>query len=277
MRRLRYWYFFIATRIRFFLAARTRFDVHSPFLAEFVAQVLEDRRWFYAFSVIETARSQWLYDETPMEASPFGAGSMVSTARRLTAGALLRHSSVGPEAGRRLFRLALWLQPTTVLELGTCMGISTAYLAAGRASATFISIEGCRPLAEKARQHLQELGLNHIRIVNGAFADALPEVLSQLQQVDLLFIDGDHRGDAVLGYLHTCLPFLHEQSVVVVADIHWSEDMWRAWQTMQALPQVTGSTDLFHLGVLFFRKAFKHPVHATLAPWHWKPWRIGWW
>ncbi len=277
MHRLRYWYFFITTRIRFFLAAHTRFDVHSPFLSDFVAQVLEDRRWFYAFSAIETARKRWLCDETPVEASLFGAGSMGYAARQLKAGKLLQRSSVGPETGRRLFRLALWQQPTTMLELGTCMGISTAYLAAGRASAAFISIEGHWPLAEKARQHLHELGLNHVRVVNGAFADTLPEVLHQLQQVDLLFIDGDHRGSAVLGYLRTCLPFLHEQSVVVIADIHWSEDMWQAWQTMQVLPQVTGSADLFHLGVLFFRKALKHPVRATLAPWRWKPWRIGWW
>ncbi len=277
MRRLRYWQFFFSTRIRFFLAARTRFDVHSPFLAEFVEQVLEDQRWFYAFSVIETARSQWLCDKTPMEASPFGAGSMRSTAGQFTAGALLRRTAVGPEVGRRLFRLALWQQPATMLELGACMGISTAYLAAGRAGAAFVAIEGHQRAAEKARQHLQELGLSYVKIVNATFADALPEVLPQLQKLDLLFIDGDHRGDAVLGYLNTCSPFLHEQSVVVVADIHWSEDMWKAWKVMQALPQVTCSADLFDLGVLFFRKVFKTPVHVSLVPWRWKPWRIGWW
>ncbi|MCB0635571.1 MAG: class I SAM-dependent methyltransferase, partial [Lewinella sp.] len=48
--------------------------------------------------------------------------------------------------------------------------------------------------------------------------------LHDLQTVDLAFLDGDHRGAAVLDYAAAIWPHLHADSVLVVSDIHWSAD-----------------------------------------------------
>lgn len=265
----------IRRRFCFFWAARTRYDLHSPFVAELVEAVLEDNRCYYAFSDIEAARSRWLTDEEIIHLTNIGAGSTISNASQRSAGDLLRSTAVSPETGRRLFRLVLWSQPESILELGTSMGISTSYLAAADARIPLLSIEGNDTVAAKARQHLADLGLQHVKIVSGLFDEQLPAALSTLRSLGLLFIDGDHRKEAVLTHVQACLQHRHNDSVFAIADIHWSDDMEQTWSELCALPEVTLSVDLFHFGLLFFKKEFIDKQHLTVVPAAWKPWRMG--
>lgn len=264
-------------RLRFYLAARTRYDLHSPFIAELTEDVLEDRRVYYAFSHIEVARERWLLDKDPVPAALFGAGSKTGRPTRHTAGSLLSSSAVDAETGRRLFRLALRQKPDTILELGTSQGISTSYLAAANTQTRVITIEGNPVLAQKARSHFDELGLPNIRIFTGSFEEQLPHALEAAGTVDLLFMDGDHREEALLRCVRQCMACRGDGSVFVIADIHWSDEMERAWEQLCELPEVTLSVDLFHTGLLFFRKEFREKQHVSIVPASWKPWRIGIW
>lgn len=262
-------------RLRFFLNAKTRYDLHSPFVAELAERVLEDRRAFYAFSDIEIARGRWLFDREVIPASNLGAGSLVSAAAARSAADILRSAAVDVETGRRLFRLAHWHKPATILELGTSQGISTAYLASADRQAQVFTIEGNPPLAEKAKRHFSELGLNHIQVITGSFEEQLPAVLKKMDRVDLLFIDGDHREAALLEYARQCAAYRTDDSVFVIADIHWSDEMESGWAQLCALPEVTLSVDLFHFGLLFFKKEFRERQHLAIVPARWKPWRLG--
>jgi predicted O-methyltransferase YrrM len=262
-------------RFRFFWKARTRYDIHSPLVAGLVEAVLEDRRHYYAFFDVEVARNKWLADETMIHLPRLGAGSTVSDATQRRAGDILRSTAVSPETGRRLFRLALWLQPKNILELGASMGISTAYLAAADTRMPLLSIEGNKAVAGKAQAHLNELGLHQVELISGLFDEQLPAALAKLDRLGLLFIDGDHRREAVMKHVRTCLNHRHNDSVFVIADIHWSDDMEQAWSELCALPEVTLSVDFFHFGVLFFKKEIIEKQHFVVVPAHWKPWRMG--
>jgi hypothetical protein len=44
------------------------------------------------------------------------------------------------------------------------------------------------------------------------------------------------------------------QACMVFDDIYWSEGMAAAWTEIKADPAVTVSIDLFHFGLVFFRK-----------------------
>jgi predicted O-methyltransferase YrrM len=266
-------------RLSFFWHARTRHDVHSPFLAEFVEKVVEDERWFYAFSAIEKVRQhRRSHDKELIKPSGFGAGSQFATQPTIHAGTLLHRSAVPPSTGRQLFRLAHWLQARRILELGTAQGVSAAYLAAADRRAKMISIEGHPPLAERAALFLQSLDLHNVQVINDDFDSALPAALHTLGLVDLLFIDGDHRGEKVMHYAERCLNYCTKKTVWVIADIHWSHSMHEAWKKLQKLPGVSFSVDLFHLGIIFFHDLHQgKPQHIALVPAHWKPWRLGLW
>lgn len=262
-------------RLCFYTAALTRYDLHSPFLAELAEAVVEDQRVYYAFSHIETARERWQFDRTPLPASSFGAGSKVSEAAMRSAGSLLRGSAVDAETGQRLFRLALWQKPASILELGASQGISTLYLASANTQTPVLTIEGHLEVARKAREHFDEMGRANIRLFSGSFDEQLKPALETAGQVDLLFIDGDHREEALMRYVEQCLARRSESSVFVIADIHWSNDMERAWSRLCALPEVTLSVDLYQLGLLFFRQEFREKQHVAIVPAWWKPWRMG--
>jgi predicted O-methyltransferase YrrM len=261
--------------LRYAWRARTIYDIHSPFVADLVQTVVEDERHFYAFSEVEALREQLLQSQTLLEMGEHGAGSKVNPRPSRTIADLARYSAVPPEVGRQLFRLAHFCKPQTMIELGTSLGISTLYLASGALYAQVHTLEGSPAVAAKARQHFQILKRTNIQLYEGAFATTLPQILQNLTKLDFLFLDGDHREGASWAYFEQCLARTHEGSVFVIADIHWSAAMQRAWRRMQAHPRVTLSVDLFHLGLLFFRTENAQKKHFTIIHKRYKPWRLG--
>ncbi|WP_020567508.1 O-methyltransferase [Neolewinella persica] len=95
-----------------------------------------------------------------------------------------------------------------------------------------------------------------------------------LVPLDLFFLDGDHREQPTLDYVNQLLPRTTENSVFVIADIHWSPGMERAWEALKQLPEVTASVDVYHFGLLFFKPGV-NKVHISLIRTRFKPWRIG--
>jgi predicted O-methyltransferase YrrM len=261
--------------LQYFLSAHTRYDLHAPFAYELAEHVLEDTRRFYAFQDIEFLRQGLLKNQDSVQIQDYGAGSLVSANPVRQVRSLARYSAISAESGALLFRLVQFTKPQKMLELGTSLGLSAAYQSLAARNAEMISIEGCPQTAALARQNLAKLDIQNVTLFVGTFEQQLSRALEQLKQVDYLFIDGDHREGASLTYFETCLPYLHEQSVVVMADIHWSNEMESAWRTLQRHEQVRLSVDLFHFGLLFFRSEIKVKSSLALIQASYKPWRMG--
>jgi predicted O-methyltransferase YrrM len=128
------------------------------------------------------------------------------------------------------------------------------YLALGNRGARVITLEGCQETAALAEKNFSALKLNNVTLVTGKFSEALPDVLLSLQTADMVFIDGDHRKEALLEYFTLIIPYIHNDSVVVVDDIRWSPEMAEAWTELCRHEKVKVSVDLFQLGILFFKE-----------------------
>ncbi len=176
--------------------------------------------------------------------------------------------------GRMLFRLANWAAPQTMLELGTSLGVGAMYLASGRRSARFLTLEGCPDFAKIARANLAALDLKNTEVVTGRFEETLAKALERLQPVDLVFFDGNHRPEPTLAYFEACLPFAHAHSVFVFDDAYWSPGMEQAWQRLKEHPRVTLTVDFFDLSLAFINPDFKEKQHFRVVPARWKPWRV---
>ena len=70
----------------------------------------------------------------------------------------------------------------------------------------------------------------------------------------MFFIDGNHRKNPCLQYFYQCLQHIHNDSVLIFDDIHWSGEMEQAWKEIQDHPSVTVTIDLFRMGLVFFKK-----------------------
>lgn len=164
-----------------------------------------------------------------------------------------------PKAGQLLFRLANYLtaaqgKPMTIVELGTSLGITTAYLAAPDSRNAVQTYEGAEEVADVAMEVWRTLGLTNIEPVIGNIDDTLGDHCPKV--VDLAYIDANHTREATLRYFRQLLPAAREHSIFVLDDIHHSPEMEQAWHEIQAMKQVTSTIDCYHLGLVFFNRHY---------------------
>ncbi|NET31861.1 MAG: class I SAM-dependent methyltransferase [Cyanothece sp. SIO1E1] len=258
--------------LTFYRKAVTLRRVRHPFVLRLGKALFEDSRWFYAFSDAAGLRDYIYQNHQLIPRSEFGAGSQVLTNEQIRVSALGKSAAVDEGNGQLLFRLVNFLKPTTLLEMGTCLGLSALYQAAAAQNARFLTIEGSPAIAELARGHLAGLKYQNIEPHKGSFDEVLPKLLPALPKLDYVYLDGDHRHEPTLRYFETCLPYLDPGSAFVVADIYWSAEMMSAWEALQNHPKVTLTVDFYDFGILFFRESDEPKQHFSLVPGPWKPW-----
>ncbi|MGN7203159.1 O-methyltransferase [Pedobacter sp. SAFR-022] len=236
------------------LSAKSRHGTHSPFVYKLADEVIYDKRQYEDYHIIEAQRKRLLKDDSMVQVTDLGAGSHLNKDRTKKVKQIAKNALKSPALAQLIFRLAKFNKPKLIIELGTCLGITTSYLSKAAPKAKVITIEGCPQTAAVAGKNFEELQLENIRLEVGNFDHILPGILDAQQQLDFVYIDGNHRKDATLNYFKWCLPKVHENSMLIFDDIYWSAGMKEAWAEIKAHPQVTVTVDLFWIGLVFFKK-----------------------
>ncbi len=237
---------------------------HSPFLFHFITRVLNDTVKYEAYEQVENLRKQLLNDSRLFVVEDFGAGSAFLQKHQRSIRSIARNAAKSKKYGQLLFRMVKHYQPSTMLELGTSLGITSSYLSMARPDARLITMEGAREIAAVARQNFGKLGLKKIELLEGNFDDRLPGLLNELSAVDFAFVDGNHRREPTEGYFSQLLGKTHMDSILVFDDIHWSREMDAAWDTIKAHPSVRCTIDLFFIGIVLFRQEFHEKQHFSI-------------
>lgn len=239
---------FLFKYLKYLLSAKTAHGIHSPFVFELYNAVINKKSNYYIFEKIEHLRKKLLISQKEIDVTDLGTGK---SGKRMVRD-IAERSAKDKKYCALLFRLAYHFKPTTILELGTSLGISTAYLASSNLNSKVITIEGCPNTASEARKNFQSLDLQNIESITGNFDDVLCQL--PIANCQLVFFDGNHKKEPTLKYFSQCLEFAHTHSVFVFDDIHWSDEMEEAWEEIKSHPKVTVSIDLFFMGLIFFRK-----------------------
>ncbi len=238
--------------------------IHSHFVFNLVNKVLNDDREYYAFQKIEKLRKDMNNDDSTIIVEDYGAGSFISTSNTRTISSIVKMAAKSSKYGQLFFRLTNYFNSKNILELGTSLGISTAYFASANEKINVVSLEGSLAIAHKARANFQKLDIHNINVVTGNFDDTLLDVLKENETFDLIFFDGNHRKEPTLSYFKQCLHYSNTESIFIFDDIHWSDEMEEAWEEIKLHPAVTCSIDLFFIGLIFFRKEFKEVQHLCI-------------
>jgi len=220
---------------------------------------VEEKAWI---EKIEGLREQLRRSSTEISIVDYGAGlptlgltpTEMYQGRKVTTTIqeLCRTASLPPKWALLLFRLLRQFRPTVCLELGTCLGISTAYQAAAlklNRGGRIVTCEGDESLASLAKQNFERLTLENVLVRVGRFQDVLGEVLREIGHVDFVFMDGHHEEQATLTYFRQMYPYFAANSVLVLDDISWSEGMRRAWDLIVADERTEVSVDLYRAGI----------------------------
>jgi predicted O-methyltransferase YrrM len=226
--------------------------IHSPFVFEFHQEVLEFPYNFSFYSDLERERESLLNDNTSIEWIEFGAGkaSRIKTVSSIAQTSLMPHRKAA-----FLFRLCRWLRPKAVLELGTSLGLTTAYMASATSKPVY-SFEAVESLGPEAQKLWAGLRLNNIIQLMGPVEETLPDFLENEVDIqwELVVVDANHRYQATLDNFSILNKSRNGRSACIVFDdIYWSMEMAEAWREISGHPDVVISIDLFDFGLIFFR------------------------
>lgn len=265
--------------IAYLWRAKTKYQVHSPFVFELINEVLEDDREFYVFEELEWLREDLKESDVVIEKQDFGAGSKNENNKKTTVASIAKYNQSHPRTAQFLFRLINRFKPKTMVELGTSLGITTMYQAFGSTNGQMHSIEGCPTTAIVAKNIIKDFKIDeveihkakNIKVHTGVFENVLPKILEEIKQLDYIFIDGNHKKEPTINYFEMCLPYINNESIMVFHDIRWSEGMAAAWAEIQAHERVTLTLEIYDFGVVFFRDEQLEKQHFSLIPTKYKP------
>lgn len=200
---------------------------------------------------IERFRNVLLESQSYVYVQDFGAGSRISNKSRKRISEIVRISSIPYKYGLFFTKLVLQFKPSRIIEFGTSMGIGTAFLAAESTYKKIVSIEACESTILCAKKNFSSLGLQNIELINDTFDNVIESNIIE-EKFDLIYIDGNHRGDALLRYYNYFADKLgYDKCIFIIDDINWSLDMFSAWKFIAKINSQACVVDLYRMGIVF--------------------------
>lgn len=237
--------------IKYYFAAKGRHGIHSPFVYELVDQCLNISVDLTDQEVIDSIIHSIKTDETKLQISDFGAGSRTMGNTR-TPRQMYRNSASKGKYGRLLYQLARHYQFKHMLELGTSLGIGSLHLKLGSKQGVLTTVEGCSETFDFAKEQLMQNSID-INCIHAKFDDFFSQ-LPPSECFDFVYIDGHHDGTALLHYIELLDRYTHNDTLILIDDIRWSDSMFKAWNKLIAKPDLRLSIDFYRMGLIAKRK-----------------------
>ncbi len=236
--------------IKYLITARHKrgYGIHSPFLFEFITKGISAPNRNFILPDVEKLYGNLKRDCSEIIVTDFGAGShkMKNDNRKICE--IAKYSLMPLKYRLLLAKNFNYLKINTVLELGTSLGVTTAYLAK-YAGNTVTSIEGDLNLYELATENLKKLNIKNVNLINDEFASALEKIN---QKFDAILIDGNHTYKATIQYFNKLIANnCHNKTILIFDDIYWSKGMTQAWKEIKKSSKTTLTLDFCKLGIAF--------------------------
>jgi predicted O-methyltransferase YrrM len=237
--------------IKYFLKKEDRHALQSPFTYQIYQGLKEYKNQYnHRFPQVENLRQSLFEDDRLVTINDLGAGSQRFSSKERKIANIARYSCSSKKYSL-LYQYFCSLTPAqTVVELGTCLGINSCYLAEVTRDKLY-SFEGADELVRLAKKNIE--GYEKIQLIAGDISETLPIFLRDRQSVDFAFIDANHTYEHTLSYFKQLMEKVHADSIVIIGDIHWSKGMENAWMKISNMEQVRLSLDFFECGVLLFK------------------------
>src|SRR5687767_10343839 len=89
--------------------------MHSPFIFQFIKNVLNDKQVYPDYRRVEAVRKELLKDNTRLTVEDFGAGSSLGSYKDRTISSIARHSAKSTKLASLLYRVVKAYQPKKIL------------------------------------------------------------------------------------------------------------------------------------------------------------------
>ncbi len=242
--------FAIKSYFRYLIKAghRKGFGIHSPFVFSLLNSVFYEKSQYYCYERIEGLRYELKSAKEKIRITDRGTGNY----KERTIADIVGRSVKRSKYAQLLFRLANSNRSQTILELGTCVGLTTLYLSQVNRHGKVITLDADEAVCNVARENFRQFYADNIELHCGEIDEILPEVLKPYPTLDFVFFDANHTKAATLNYFDLCLPKAHKETIFVFDDIYRSAEMYDAWMQISRNSKVRLSIDLFEMGIAFF-------------------------
>ncbi|SDD19248.1 Methyltransferase domain-containing protein [Algoriphagus faecimaris] len=241
--------FSISSYLSHWLVKEDLYSLQSPYLFSLIKGLSEFKASQKKANLdIEQFRKKLLANDQNIQVRDLGAGSKKAGESIRKISDITRYSTSSRKF-TQLFQYFCTQTPAkTVVELGTCMGISTRYLSKVT-QGILHTFEGSEEILKIAQKGLEKPSvIFHL----GDIQELLPNFIQREKSIDFALIDANHTYKATLESFSSLLPSLHSQSIVIIGDIYWSAEMQQAWKEILQHPRVKLSLDFYECGVLLF-------------------------
>lgn len=239
--------------LKFITKSSNQHGVHSPFVYNLVTKCFykkTDNRLFKSFLQI---KQHAISNKTFIKVTDFGAGSKVFKSKNREVAKIAAVAGISNKKAKLLIRLIEYFKPENILEIGTSIGLGAAALKIGNRESEITTLEGCPETSKIAQELFKKNNLKEINIIVGNFKETLPKVVKE-QKFNFIYFDGNHSKKATLNYFNNCLQTVNNDSVWIFDDIYWNNEMKSAWSEIKNHSKVSVTVDVFHCGIVFFRK-----------------------
>ncbi|MDR2919578.1 MAG: SAM-dependent methyltransferase [Tannerella sp.] len=217
--------------------------IHSPFVFDLVTNVIEQPYPYYGYRDIDLIRLHLrLHDQ-----------AITWQDKQSSIKKYLRNQAISQKEGELLFRLANHYKPYDILTIGSSMGLAPLYLTGYSSHLHCISLESETDIATIARRNIEKKTNSPIRLIQADYLTALQETLQQFKRIDCLYLSKELTIKTINAAYHQCLPFIHDETLLIVSGIHSSSEKRNFWTQLCNDPKITVSVDLYKLGLIFFR------------------------
>ncbi len=250
--------------VTFYIKAKKLHGVHSPFVYRFSEAVLYKKPNKTLFIDIEYRRKALLQSKDEIIVEDLGAGSRISKTNKRFVKDIAKNALKSPKWALLIHNTIAYFNCNHCIELGTCLGITTAYISRVPNIKGITTIEGSKYIYDIAVREGNTLGLQQVQYIHDNFDHALPKILNSITHVDCIYVDGNHKYEPTINYFKQALAKTNEHTIMIFDDIHWSSEMEKAWDEIKNHDKVMVSIDLFFIGIIFFRTAQKEKEHFCL-------------
>jgi predicted O-methyltransferase YrrM len=252
----------IKTYFDFFFRAKSLagYGIHSPFVFSFATGILSKaNKNNIPLNEVISLKKKLRSDKRLLTTKDYGAGSDGKT-KKIRVSEIIKKASTHTGYCRLLFKIAQEIKPKTIIELGTSLGISTLSLSLASPKSTIHTIEGSDEIAKIAGENFKKFGLKNIIQYTGTFEAHIEEIIKTIELPVLIYIDGNHCYEPTMNYFNLLTNKIDDESILIVDDIHWSEQMSRAWHEICENNKTTIKLDLYRMGNVFFRSGLPKKV-----------------
>lgn len=220
-------------------------SLHSPFVFDLYNHVIVPSKR-YRIKDIEKARKVLQRDTTLIDAIDIKKGE----SKKKTIADIAKSSLSTKKFSAFLNLLCKFLKVQNVLEAGTSLGINSLHLSRSESVKKVITIEGSSIIAHLAKKNFSENEGSNIEVIQGNIYEVFIPAIVQ-HSPDIIFLDADHRGEAIDFYIKNILLHTPEIKCIIVHDIYWSQDMLSKWNEIVKDDQFKLTVDIFQAGLIF--------------------------